>query len=367
VTNGEDAELLRATLAHLEWLVRSPTENPPKRINESGILERLATELRGFDVRLTDEGAGSVNLFARRGNPRLLFNFHLDTVPAASGWNGSPFELRVADGKAFGLGACDIKGAAAAMLAAVQSTTADVALLFSTDEEAGPGRCVTAFLKEGMTFDGVIVAEPTRGKAVLAHRGIGTASGVFSGIAGHASRASALTESAIHEAIRWANATLLHAERVAGEDHRTGLPGIRFNLGRIEGGNKPNVVAAEARVRFGVRPPPGRPVDEVIRELESLAPNAHRVAWETGFLGPTLPALSRDTSRAEALAAKLAIPKGEPVDFWTEAALFSAAGHDAIVFGPGDIAQAHACDEWVDLTELAHAASIYRRILTPQN
>jgi acetylornithine deacetylase len=167
--------------------------------------------------------------------------------------------------------------------------------------------------------------------------------------------------------VRWASAALLQAEKAANEDHGTGLPGIRFNLGRIEGGNKPNVVAAETRVRFGVRPPPGRPVDVVIRELESLAPNASRVAWETGFLGPTLPATSRDTSRAEALAARLGIPKGEPVDFWTEAALFSAAGHDVIVFGPGDIAQAHACDEWVELSELAHVASIYRRILTPQN
>ena len=53
----------------------------------------------------------------------------------------------------------------------------------------------------------------------------------------------------------------------------------------------------------------------------------------------------------------------EPVDFWTEAALFSEAGLDAIVYGPGDIAQAHTAGEWVALADLATALEAYDRIL----
>ena len=53
----------------------------------------------------------------------------------------------------------------------------------------------------------------------------------------------------------------------------------------------------------------------------------------------------------------------EPVDFWTEASLFSAAGLPALVLGPGDIAQAHVSDEWVGLTQLDTAYELYRRVV----
>ena len=364
-------DLLEDTLTHLQWLVASPTENPPKRIDESRILERLGRELSpDFEVSLTDLGDGSLTLFATRGRPKILWNFHLDTVPAAADWTGNPFELRVdaSTKRAIGLGVCDIKGAAAAMLAAVQATSGDVALLFSTDEEAGKGRCIAAFLEEGHAYEGVVVAEPTQGRAVLAHRGIGTASGRFVGLAGHASRASALLDSANHEAVRWASRALEHA---AVSMHAPGgtagaLTGLRFNLGRIEGGEKPNVVAAEARVRFGVRPPPGVAPLDALQTFQKLAPHADRVAWETGFLGAPLPADKGDALalRGESLAKWLGLEVGPPVDFWTEAALFSAAGFPALVFGSGDIAQAHTRDEWVALSELAHVASTYARVLS---
>ena len=368
-------DFLAPTLAHLEWLVAAPTENPPKRIDESGILDRITRELgAGFEVDFVDLGDGSFNLFARRGAPRILWNFHLDTVPAAPDWDGSPFALRVEvdRARAVGLGACDIKGAVAAMLTAVQRTKGDVALLFSTDEEAGKGRCIAAFLERGLSFDGVVVAEPTKGHAVLAHRGIGTASGRFRGEAGHASRADALSASATHEAIRWGAAALAHAEASMtkpSESSNAALSGLRFNLGRIEGGEKPNVVAAEARVRFGVRPPPGVLPQEAVAQFQSLAPRAERVDWEPGFFGSALPAGSADTAdllraSGEALAARLGLPLGPAVDFWTEAALFSARGYAAIVYGPGDIAQAHTQNEWVALTELARAAATYHKLLT---
>jgi acetylornithine deacetylase len=361
-------DLLPATLAHLEWLVAARTENPPKRIDDSRVMERLARELSvGFDVRLTDLGDGSMNLYARRGDPKILWNFHLDTVPAATSWTGSPFELRVEAGRAVGLGACDIKGAAAAMLAAVQCTTGDVALLFSSDEEAGKGRCVAAFLDERIPFDGVVVAEPTKGLAVLAHRGIGTSAGRFVGLAGHASGANALTDSATHEVVRWASRALHHAhDTEAAPAKGTALRGLRFNLGRVEGGEKPNVIAAEARVRFGVRPPPGIAPREALAIFQGLAPDAARVTWETGFLGAPLPADSGDALAlaGDALAHRLGIIPGPAADYWTEAALFSERGIPALVFGSGDIAQAHTKDEWVSTSELREVAATYRRILT---
>jgi acetylornithine deacetylase len=364
--------LVKTTLDHLEWLVAASTQNPPRRIRESGVVERLRQVLgAGFTIETDDRGGGSISLLARRGSPRLLWNFHIDTVPTCPGWTRDPLKLHVEGDRATGLGACDIKGAAAAMLAAVAATKGDVALLFSSDEEAGQAVCIRSFLEKAVPFGGVIVAEPTGGRAVVAHRGIGTASGRFTGRAGHASRANAREDSAIHEAVLWAHAALAYA---AGSEAAGpldgGLSGVRFNLGRIEGGEKANVVAAESRVRFGVRPPPGLDPQGVLAELESLAPHPDRVAWESGFLGPPLPAATGHGAvtlleAGRALAGELGLPLGPAVDFWTEAALFSGRGYPAAVFGPGDIAQAHTADEWVLLSDLAEVAKAYVRILTP--
>jgi acetylornithine deacetylase len=63
------------------------------------------------------------------------------------------------------------------------------------------------------------------------------------------------------------------------------------------------------------------------------------------------------------LAGKLGLPLGPAVNFWTEASLFSEAGLPALVFGPGDIAQAHTADEWVALAQLETVANHYQRII----
>ena len=138
--------LLAATLRHLQALVAFDTRNPPRAIGTGGIFDYLRANLPGFDCTLADHGAGAVSLFVVRGKPKILFNVHLDTVPDSPSWSASPFELRVNGERAIGLGACDIKGAAAAMLAAARASDGAAAFLFTTDEEANDARCVAAFL-----------------------------------------------------------------------------------------------------------------------------------------------------------------------------------------------------------------------------
>jgi len=355
-------ELLPAALERLAALVAFDTRNPPRRIDGSGLLGYMQAQLTAAGCRceLVDLGDGCVYLLALRGAPRVLFNVHIDTVPADPAWTGDPLRLVVADGRATGLGACDIKGAAACMLAALPGTRGPVALLCSSDEEAGSSRCVRAFL-ERHQFAEVVVAEPTRNLAVLEHRGIGTATATFSGVGGHASAGRALADSAVHEAVRWAARALEHA--AASEADGAGL---RLNIGAFEGGQKANMIAASATLRLGVRPPPGVAPAAALARLFALAPEPARARFEPGFLAPPLPAGDAPqvaTARAAGarLAAELGVAVGPAVDFWTEAALFSAAGATALVFGPGDIAQAHTAGEWVALAELAAAAEVYRR------
>ncbi|HPG95711.1 MAG TPA: M20/M25/M40 family metallo-hydrolase, partial [Dokdonella sp.] len=124
--------MLSSTLTHLRSLVAFDTRNPPRAISTAGIFDYLSRNLPGFEIDVADHGAGAVSLYARRGKPGILFNVHLDTVPDSPHWSANPFELRVVDDRAIGLGACDIKGAAAALLAAANTVQGDAAFLFSS-------------------------------------------------------------------------------------------------------------------------------------------------------------------------------------------------------------------------------------------
>ncbi len=359
--------MLDDVLKHLEQLVAFDTRNPPRAITTDGVFGYLRAQLDGFVIELTDHGVGAVSLLAVRGAPTRLFNVHLDTVPASADWSADPFALRVDGARAVGLGACDIKGAAAGLLAAARATKGDAAFLFSSDEEANDPRCIAAFLARDRHFREIVVAEPTRCEAVLAHRGIASVHMKFKGTAGHASDAHALEASALHQAMRWGARTLDH---VQAQSHLRfgGLTGLRFNIGRVEGGIKGNVIAPSAELRFNFRPLPSQDTDALHSAFRGFADPSSLAHYEETFRGPSLPAgdiAAAEDRRLQArdLADELGLPIGNAVDFWTEAALFSQAGRTAIVFGPGDIAQAHTADEWVALDQLDRAANIYRRLM----
>ena len=363
-------DLLAETLGHLRALVGFDTRNPPRAIDCGGIFAYLRDHLPGFACTLTDHGAGAVSLHAVRGRPKLLFNVHLDTVPDSPHWSANPFELRVTADRAIGLGACDIKGAAAALVAAANASNGDAAFLFSSDEEANDPRCIAAFLARGIPYEAVLVAEPTRAEAVLAHRGISSVLMRFEGRAGHASGRQAAADSALHQAIRWGQRALDHVESLS-HQRFGGLTGLRFNIGRIEGGIKANVIAPEAELRFGFRPLPSTDVDALLAEFRGFAEPEPATFTET-FRGPSLPSGAIADAELRRLAARdcaeaLGLPIGHAVDFWTEASLFSQAGHTAIVHGPGDIAQAHSADEWVELEQLRQYATTVHRIIDDGN
>jgi acetylornithine deacetylase len=360
-------DLLPDVLRHLEALVAFDTRNPPRAIGTGGIFDYLRAQLPGFDVAVTDHGAGAVSLLAVRGAPKRVFNVHLDTVPSSPAWTADPHRLRIDGDRALGLGACDIKGAAAGLVAAANATGGDAAFLFTSDEEANDPRCVAAFLASAHGFEEAIVAEPTRCEAVLAHRGIASVRLRFRGDAGHASGTAARAGSALHAAMRWGSRALDHVES-CDPLRFGGLTGLRFNIGRVEGGIKANMIAPDADVRFGFRPLPSQSTDALHAAFRGLVPAGALADYEETFRGPSLPAGDVAVAEERRLAARdladdLGLPVGAAVDFWTEASLFSQAGLTALVFGPGDIAQAHTADEWVALPQLAAAADHYRRML----
>lgn len=355
---------LDTILGHLRHLVGSDSSDPvasmtpdhPAMVYAAGVLRDS-----GCAVECTDLGGGCVNLLAVRGEQSTLMNCHLDTVKPNPNWTRDPFVLEIENERAYGLGACDIKGAAACMLTVAQTSNDPFALLLTSDEEAGKGVCVETFLRgQGQRWSRAVVAEPTGARCVFQHRGFTSFEIEFVGTAGHTSGADASTDSAIHKAIAWGDSALALARPGAL------LDGARFNIGVMTGGTASNVIAATARVRFGFRPLPTHDAAErtarCIDALHNLLPDDGSSTWTDRFIAP---ALVRDESMRSVVEG-WGIETGADVDFWTEAALFAAGGVPSVVLGPGDIAQAHAADEYVTCEQLVRCADAYARVIAAE-
>ena len=121
---------MQPVLERLAALVAFDTRNPPRaHTAKSPVFGYLREQRAGFTLHEWDHGDGSVTLLAVRGEPTTVFNYHLDTVPAADGWQRDPFELIVTDDRASGLGTCDIKGALAVMLDCAANSDGPLAIL----------------------------------------------------------------------------------------------------------------------------------------------------------------------------------------------------------------------------------------------
>jgi len=351
-------------LRHLDKLVGFDTQNPPRQFDTGhaifGYINSVLESAGGFSVEMADHGDGRISYLATRGRPQLLFNVHLDTVQIGTGWTRPPLELTIDDNRAFGRGTCDIKGAAAILLAIAEQSEVPMAMLFSTDEEGANGCCIRKFADSLKTnaYRMIVVAEPTQCEAVLGHRGYLSVLGEFTGEPGHSSEPRALTDSAIHKACRWANAALGYASAEAerGDD-------LCFNIGTISGGSGSNVISAQARVHWSARMPPGSDTNNALESICNLTKAASEVDWNARFNGPALPGFGSNDHAAREFCVQHDLPIGPAVDFWTEASLFSAAGQPVMVLGPGNVEQAHTADEWVDLDQLIRAAGIYLRLL----
>lgn len=349
-------------------LVRFPTQQGNAQRgpgDERALCMHLAPLLRarGADEVVVEssprtDGTPGAYVFARWGTPRRVINAHVDTVPANAGWSREPWHAHVADGKLFGLGSADTKGAIAATLVALEAgAPRDVGVLFSGDEEAG-SQIMGEFLTtpHAAAIEEVVVCEPTARAAGIAHRGIFGQTATLLGPGGHSSRAD-FTQKPIAQLARLA----VGLDELGVRYRDTGPEGMRglcMNVAGIAGGVAFNVIPARGELTYSIRPYPG----------------FDRAAWDAEVV-----ALARSIDPAIAIAdaienvpfscddmVALVRPFAQrigPLDFWTEAAMWARAGKKAIVIGPGDIAQAHAADEWVTLDDLDWAVELFRAVL----
>jgi len=353
-------------------LVAMPTHNPGG--DEPALVRVLAQELasRGAEEVVVElvprppdtgaaPGAQGAYVYARWGQPRLLLNTHIDTVPPNRSWKTDPFTPHIDGDRLVGLGAADTKGAAAAILCALErEQPRDLAILFSGDEEY-TGTCVPAFLASPRAagIERALVSEPTRRRVGVRHRGVASLRAEVACAGGHSSRADwlpkpivALARLAVEldgVAVRWL------------DRGPTGMTGICMNVAGLEGGVAFNVVPERAALTFSFRAPPGCDRAALDRDMIQAVASA---ALEQGPAVKMVevmdrpPFATRDLDSFRPVLGDL-VADSVQLDFWTEAAVLAAAGIDAVVLGPGDIAVAHGADEFVPLADLDWAVETY--------
>jgi acetylornithine deacetylase/succinyl-diaminopimelate desuccinylase-like protein len=313
----------------------------------------------------------------------------------------APFGGEKRDGSVYGRGASDVKGAMAAMLAALSRIETGAAaqdrptivIAFTVNEECGfigarslvelwqPDRQAGARVTSGTISatelfprppDLAIVAEPTDLNVVVAHQGMVRWHCHATGLAAHSSRPHEGIN-AIYAMGRVTAAIEAYGKQLAaGPGHPLcGHPAVCVTM--IEGGVGINIVPDSATITIDRRiGPDEQPAAAFADLVRFIAQNAElgvaRVDHEPPFLKSTGLSNANNGPLAEQLV-QLVKEFGREsrligAPYGTDAAAIGAAGVPTVVFGPGSVRQAHTADEHIEVSELELGAKVYERIAT---
>ena len=325
------------------------------------VADWLATH--GVETEYEEVEPGRANVVGRvagsGGGRTLLLNAHLDTV----GLGGPDSEAQpwVDGDRLYGRGSYDMKsGLAAIMLAATRAVDLDLAgdviVTAVSDEESlsiGSERIAAT-----VRADAAIVTEPTDLRLAIAHRGFLWLELETQGVAAHGSRYDLGVD-----AIARMGPVLVALDKFD-QRLRAGIPGhpllgyASLHASLIEGGQELSTYPERCVLQVERRTLPGETVEVAEAQIREIAVDA---TVTTKFVREPMET-PRDSPIVECLLANASPVLGEPpeivgVPYWTDAALFSAAGIPAVVFGPSGEG-AHAETEWVDLGSVEQTAAI---------
>lgn len=335
------------------------------------LLESMLLPL-GFSVRRLayQDAAGveKVNLVAQVGGeapPALALVGHTDTVPWDPRWNEA-LALTSRDGLLFGRGTCDTKGFIACALDAVSrldraALRAPLALVFTAEEEIGCLGAKRLAAERVLAPRFAIVGEPTSLRPIRAHKAYSLAEVRIGGKEAHSSNPRAG-----HSAILAAAELVGRLERLAVEleaeaDPDFSPPHTTLNVGRIAGGTAANVVPGSCGVLLEWRAIPSQPTTRVLDATRALAAEVARARGVEIEVVPLRSEPGLDTPPDATLVRFLEEASGQgcgTVAFGTEGPELAELGAETVVFGPGDIAQAHKSGENILRAELERCSEI---------
>jgi acetylornithine deacetylase len=372
----------------LAQLVSFPTVSHSSNLDLIDWLETYLVSHAIPTARHWNEDRGKAALLAHAGPLQaggVVLSGHSDVVPVAGqNWTSDPFELTQRGDRLYGRGVCDMKGyVALSVWALVEAQRLGVQrplqLALSYDEEVG---CTGAgpmldtlqvlFPKASLA----LIGEPSRMQPIQAHKGGVGYQVAVKGFEVHSSLlpygVSAIMEGA--RLIGWVNDrnTALQGAQPSALAARFDPPFTTLHVGMISGGTAHNITAADCRFAVEMRVVPGEDLEALAAEFEAaaltLTGRMQQVHPDAGLHLHRffrVPALQPEPQgEAEALVRRLTgANAGGVVSYGTEAGIFQTAGYSAVVCGPGDIAQAHQPDEYLDLSQFEAGQAFMARLL----
>jgi acetylornithine deacetylase len=367
----------------LEELIAAPSVSsvtPELDHGNRAVIDLLAEwlEAAGFRVELMEIPGQprKANLIATlgAGPGGLVLSGHTDTVPYDEArWTHNPFRLCDDGGRLYGLGTSDMKSFLALAIEAARGVEArhlahPLIILATADEESsmsGARALVAAHQPLGRY---AVIGEPTSLRPVRLHKGVMGEAVRLIGRTGHAS-----DPSLGRSALEGMNAVMNDILRWRGElqqRHRHPafpVPVPTINLGHIRGGDNPNRICGECELHIDLRVLPGLDIRALRAELGErvrLVAEAHGLEWQVtplfeGIPPAETPAGSAIVEAGEALTGHAA----EAVSFGTEAPFLNQLGMETIVLGPGNIAQAHQPDEYLEAARIPPTLEVLRGLI----
>ncbi|MCK6472926.1 MAG: M20/M25/M40 family metallo-hydrolase [Planctomycetes bacterium] len=337
----------------------------------------------GFEVRKQKVRAGRVNLVARlrgrKSSHPVMFEGHMDTV-GVDGMTVPPFRLTKRGGRLYGRGTADTKGPTVSYLGGIFQAlrdgvrpARDIVFVGAMGEETG---CEGSrhLARSGFHASSGLVAEATRLNLCVAHKCALWWRVAVKGKTAHGSTPH-LGVSAIEGAAAAVLALKMHGGRLAKRGRTELLSAPTLHVGCIRGGEKVNVVPARAEFDVDSRLHPDEDVKAYLRRANALlrgtrlpggkAVDAKVVAHEH-FLGfgadPDAPFLKLlgEIAREVTRGCGGHVKGGA---FFSDAGPLAKRVRELAVFGPGDIAQAHTPDEYIDAAQLEAGTQIVRKLV----
>jgi len=361
------------------------------RLSNLELIQFICDYLAGHGVAsrvIEDRSRTKATLFATIGLPDragFLLAGHTDVVPVdGQNWTTAPFQMDHRDGRLYGRGTADMKGFIACVLAAVphfvrQKLRTPIHLAFTCDEELG---CIgLRHLLEDLGDLPVkarmgVVGEPTSMRMVVEHKGKVAMRAKVRGLEGHSSNPAAGVN-----AVEYAAELITFISRLNEEKQLHGpfdaqyeVPHTTLHVGTVHGGTVLNVIPAECIFDFEIRYLPEDSVQPILDRIQRFAADelepamkkvsaACGIAFHERFAYPGL-SIAPD-SEVVALVQSLLDSRAPlaKIAFGTEGGLYQQqCGIPVVVCGPGDIANAHQVDEYVDTHQLAACDLLLNRL-----
>lgn len=331
----------------------------------------------GIDSQLSYDSTGQkANIYATIGpeiNGGMMLSGHTDVVTTdGQNWSCPSFELTETDGRLYGRGTVDMKGFLALSLAQVPELVnldlkRPIHFGITYDEEIGSfgAKVLSDVLQQQVIKPNYcIVGEPTEMKIIAAHKGGYEITTRIKGVEGHSSDPDRGV-SAIHYAVRFMNFLLeLRQTLEQTNDPNSGFnPAYStINIGTLNGGVSRSTIAGECQLDWEIRLMPGEDCQALMNDINefvntNLLPSMQKRFPDSSIetdIRAVYPGLAHEPdSKLLGIMQSLADNKHVTVvPFGTDAGYFQRAGIETVVFGPGNIEQAHKADEFIEIAEL---------------